>query len=220
MERAETLAEKVHGEIVPFQFLKEHLQNFDIIISATSAENLILSKSDIQNAMKKRKGTPVVLMDIAIPRDIDPEVRKIDNVFYHDMDSLKIIVDQNMQKRKNEIPAVHKIIMEEMVNFFGWYNALEVVPTIKSLREFFDEIRSDELEKIKHKISNDDLSKIEDMTRRMIGRMLHNPTVKLRELAESGINVQELTSNTIILKELFDLDKNRTNGKDENNNKE
>lgn len=220
LERAETLAEQVHGEIVPFQFLKEHLHNFDIILSATSAENLILTMPDIQNSMKKRKGSPVVLMDIAIPRDIDPEAKKIDNVFYHDMDSLKIIVDQNMQKRKNEIPAVDKIVMEEMVIFFSWYNALEVVPTIKALREFFDEIRNDELEKIKHKISSDDLSKIEDMTRRMIGRMLHNPTVKLRELAESGDNNQELTTETIILKELFDLDKNRSNGKDKNNGKE
>ena len=220
LDRAEALAEKVHGEIVPFQFLTEHLHNFDIIISATSSENFILSKSDIQNAVKKRKGSPIVLMDIAVPRDIDPEAKKIDNVFYHDMDSLKIIVDQNLQKRKNEIPAVEKIVMEEMVNFFGWFNSLEVVPTIKSLREFFDDIRSDELDKIKHKINEEDYSKIEDMTRRMIGRMLHNPTVKLRELAESGINIQDTAFNSIILRELFDLDKNRENGTKDTHEKE
>jgi glutamyl-tRNA reductase len=220
LERAETLAEKIHGEIIPFQFLSEQLHNFDIIISATSSDNFILSKTDVLNAMKKRKGLPVVLMDIAIPRDIDPEVRKIDNVFYHDMDSLKIIVDQNLQRRKSEIPVVEKLVMEEMMGFFGWYNALEVVPTIKSLREFFDEIRNDELEKMRHKISEDDFSKIEDMTRRMIGRILHNPTIKLRELAESGINVQELTTNTIILKELFALGNNSANGTTKNNSKE
>lgn len=220
LERAEILAEKIHGEIIPFQFLSEQLHNFDIIISATSSENFILSKADVQNAMKKRKGLPVVLMDIAIPRDIDPDVKKIDNVFYHDMDSLKIIVDQNLQRRKNEIPVVEKLVMEEMTGFFGWYNALEVVPTIKSLREFFDEIRTDELEKMRHKISEEDFTKIEDMTRRMIGRILHNPTIKLRELAESGINVQELTTNTIILKELFALENNRANGTMKNNSKE
>jgi glutamyl-tRNA reductase len=136
------------------------------------------------------------------------------------MDSLKIIVDQNLQRRKSEIPVVEKLVMEEMTGFFGWYNALEVVPTIKSLREFFDEIRNDELDKMRHKISEDDFSKIEDMTRRMIGRILHNPTIKLRELAESGINVQELTTNTIILKELFALGNNSANGTTKNNSKE
>ena len=220
INRAEILAEKVRGEIIPFQFLKEHLHNFDIIISATSANILIVSKSDIQNAVKKRKGAPIVIMDIAVPRDIDPEVKKIENVFYHDMDSLKIIVDQNIQKRKNEIPLVENIVMEELVNFFGWYNALEAVPTIKSLREFFDDIRSDELEKIKHKISEEDFTKIEDMTRRMIGRMLHNPTVKLRELAESGINIQDLAVNALVLKELFNLDKDNLNGNHKDYQKE
>jgi glutamyl-tRNA reductase len=213
LERAESLAEKVHGEIVPFQLIKEHLNNYDIIISATSAENFIIGYQDIVNTMKKRKGAPIVIMDIAVPRDIDPEVKKVDNVFYHDMDSLKIIVDQNLQRRRNEIPNVEKIIMEEMIGFFGWYNTLEVVPTIKSLRSFFDQIRSDELDKIKNKVSEEDFSKIEDMTRRMIGRLLHNPTIKLRELAENGNNIQKVAVNSVILKELFNLESTE-NGED------
>ncbi|MEW6702293.1 MAG: glutamyl-tRNA reductase, partial [Bacteroidota bacterium] len=221
IERAEKLAEKIHCEIVPFQFLKEHLHNFDIIISATSAANIIISLDDIKSAMKKRRAAPVVLMDIAVPRDIDPEAGKIDNVFYHDMDSLKIIVEQNLQKRKDQIPLVEKIIMEEMVNFFGWYNTLDVVPTIKSMRAFFEEIRTDELEKIKNKVSEEDFAKIEDMTRRMIGRLLHNPTMKLREFAGTGDNIKDVTANTIILKELFNLGDVPLNGKaqneDENN---
>lgn len=224
ISKAEALAEKVHAEIVPFPYLKEHLHKFDIILSATSADHFIISKDDIVSAMKKRKGTPMVLMDIAIPRDIDPEVKKIENVFYNDIDSLKVIVDQNIQKRKNEIPTVQKIVMEEMINLFSWYNTLDVVPAIKSIREFFDEIRSDELEKIKNKVSEEDFTKVEDMTRRMIGRLLHNPTVKLRELAESGVNLQEVTTNTLILKELFNLNNTNGNGHfnnyDSENNKE
>lgn len=212
-ERAESLAEKVHGEIIPFQSFKDHLHNFDIVISATSAENFVVAYQDIVNAMKRRKGAPIVLMDIAVPRDIDPEVRKVDNVFYHDMDSLKIIVDQNLQKRRSEIPHVEKIIMEEMIGFFGWYNTLEVVPTIKSLRNFFDQIRSDELDKIKNKVSEEDFLKVEDMTRRMIGRLLHNPTVKLRDLAGNGNNIQKVAANSVILKELFNLDSAKNEGK-------
>jgi glutamyl-tRNA reductase len=217
IERAKALAEKIHGEIIPFQITKEHLHNFDIVISATSAENVVLSFDDVKTAMKKRRGAPLLLMDIAVPRDIDPEVRKIDNVFYHDMDSLKIIVDQNMQKRRDQIPIVEKMIMEEMVGFFGWYNTLDVVPTIKTMRSFFEEIRHDELEKIKNKVSDEDFSKIEDMTRRMIGRLLHNPTVKLREFAESGANINDVTTNTLILKELFNLADLPITDKDLNN---
>ncbi|MEG8947736.1 glutamyl-tRNA reductase [Rosettibacter firmus] len=216
LKRAEDLANKINGNIIPFESLKESIHNFDVIISATSAPDYILSKDDIYNAMKKRKGTPMVLMDIAVPRDIDPEVKNIENVFYHDMDSLKVIVDQNIAKRKNEIPKVEKIIMEEMVEFFSWYNTLEVVPVIKSLREFFDEIKNDELEKIKNKVSAEDYTKIEDMTRRLIGRLLHNPTVKLREIAESGINIEDVAARTAIIKELFLLDINKSDGKETN----
>jgi glutamyl-tRNA reductase len=160
-------------------------------------------------------------MDIAVPRDIEPGVGKLDSVFYHDMDSLKIIVDQNMQKRKEQIPIIEKIIMEELINFFGWYNALDVVPTIKSMRSFFDEIRSDELEKIKNKVNEEDFIKIEDMTRRMIGRLLHNPTVRLRQFAETGANIKKVVENTVILRELFNISDMPSNGKDENgtNNK-
>lgn len=216
IERAEKLAEKIHGEIIPFQFYKEHLHNFDIIISATSSDSIIVSYDDIKSAVKKRKNTPLVLMDIAVPRDIDPDVKNIDNVFYHDMDSLKIIVDQNLQKRKDQIPFVQKIIMEEMIGFFGWFNTLDVVPTIKTMRSFFEEIRNDELEKIKNKVSDEDFIKIEDMTRRMIGRILHNPTVKLREFAETGANIKEVAANTMILKDLFNLSSIPSNGKEIN----
>jgi glutamyl-tRNA reductase len=216
ISKAEGLATKVHGEIIPFQFLKEHLHNFDIIISATSAENVILSAENIKTALKKRRGAMMVIMDIAVPRDIDPSTRNLDGVFYHDMDSLKVIVDQNMQKRRDQIPLVENIIMEEMVNFFSWYNALDVVPTIKAMRNFFDEIRNDELGKLKHKVSDEDFFKIEDMTKRMIGRILHNPTIKLREYAETGENIKEVTTNSLMLKELFKLDNyNSNNGHQE-----
>lgn len=211
LSNAEKLANKVHGEIVPFEHLKEHLFEFDIIISATSSSDLILDFDDVKAMMKKRKGSTSVIMDIAIPRDVDSKVNEIDNVFYNDIDSLKVIVDQNMRKRREEIPKVEQIVMNEMTNFFNWYNTLEVVPTIKTVREFFDEIRNDELEKIKHKISTEDYEKLEDMTRRMMGRILHNPTIKLRELAESGTHTQQAATHALILKELFDLE-HRNNG--------
>ncbi|GAB4133835.1 MAG: glutamyl-tRNA reductase [Ignavibacteriales bacterium] len=204
-ERAEKLAQKLNAKVIPFDKVKESLSQYDIIFSATSAEGFILDYSDIKVAMKKRKGQPVCCMDIALPRDIDPKVSELDNVFYHDIDSLNIIVNQNLQKRHKEIPKVEKIIMDEMVNFFGWYNTLDVVPVIKAVREFFEEIGKDELEKIKNKLSDESFEKVEDMTRRLLGRLLHNPTMHLRQIAETGSNPNQVATISMMVKELFDL---------------
>lgn len=224
LEKAQKLASKLGADVIPFDSLQENLSDFDIIISATSAENYILHYDDIKKMMHQRKRTPCCLMDIAVPRDIDPKVSEFENVFYNDIDSLQKIVDSNIQKRRNEIPLVQSIVMEEMLNFFSWFNTLEVVPTIKTLREFFDSILTDELNKIKHKVTDEDFLKVENMTHRMIGRILHNPTIKLRELAESGDHHLDIIQRTFVLKELFKLDdfsnenENKNNQCEEENN--
>ena len=143
-KKAEILAKKVEGTVLEFDEFRDHLHRFDIILSATGSKDFIVSYDNIKNAISKRRGTPIFIMDIAIPRDVDPSVRKIDNVFYNDIDSLNVIVEQNLKKRKQEIPKVQKIIEEEIENFNNWYNTLGVVPTIKSLRSFFEEIERDE----------------------------------------------------------------------------
>ncbi len=209
--KGDKLADKVHGDSLSFNYLKENLHNYDIIISATSAEGLILSYDDIKLMMKKRKNAAVCLMDIAIPRDIDPICSNLDNVFYNDIDSLKIIVDKNIKKRENEIPIIENIIMEEMVNFFSWYNSLDVIPTIKNLRAFFEDIRTDEIEKIKNKVSDEDFLKIEEMSKRMLGRLLHNPTIKLRQLSENGSKFEETANSIVLLQEIFNLQNNNSN---------
>ncbi|GAB1351150.1 glutamyl-tRNA reductase [Ignavibacteriales bacterium] len=204
LNRAEELARKVYGEIVPLENLKENLHNFDIIVSATSAPGIIISQDEVKAIVKKRRGTPVCLMDLALPRDIDPAVAKLDGVFYNDIDSLGKIIDQNIKRREKEIPAVENIILEEMQNLFSWYNTLEVIPTIKKIRDFFEEIRQEEIEKIRHKIHEDDLKKLDDMTKRLVGRLLHNPTIRLRQVAESGLNYQEVANYTSVISNLFE----------------
>jgi len=212
-EKAIKLAEKINGEALDFGTFKDRLQQFDIIISATSAENYILNFDDIKSMMKKRKGDVCCIMDIAIPRDVDPKVKKIDGVFYNDIDSLNIIVDQNKKKREKEVPVIKKIIIQEMIAFFSWYNTLNIVPTIKEFRDFFEEIRRDEFEKIKHKLQPEELEKVENMTKRLIGRILHNPTTKIKKVSESKNNFEEATKYSAILRELFDL---KENNKEEN----
>ncbi|MCL4279992.1 MAG: glutamyl-tRNA reductase, partial [Ignavibacteriaceae bacterium] len=149
--KAERLAEKLNAKVIPFAEFKDSIFKFDIIISATSAPDILVRKDDIKSALKMRNNNPMILMDIAVPRDIDPATKEIDYVFYHDLDSLNIIVDQNLAKRKSEIPKVEKIIEEELDTFWEWYNSLQAAPAIKDLRDFFEEIRNDEVEKNKNK---------------------------------------------------------------------
>jgi len=205
-DKAEKLAAELNTAVFPFSNFKDHLYKFDIIISATSAEGLILTKQDIENTMKKRNYSPMVLMDIAIPRDIDPLSKNIDYVFYHDIDSLNIIVEQNLAKRKTEIPKVEKIIQEELDNFFEWYNSLEAAPTIKTLRDYFESIRSEEVEKNINKFSEEDKEKLEIITKRIINKILHHPTIELRKFSDSDLRAEDTAAKISIIRDLFGLD--------------
>lgn len=213
IEKAEKLAQSLNSKIIPFTNFKEHLYEFDIVISATSSPDLILTKADIKSAMKQRNNASLVLMDIAVPRDIDPDSKSLDYVFYHDIDSLNIIVEQNLAKRRAEIPKVEEIIEEELDNLFNWYNSLQAAPTIKNLRDHFENIRLEEVEKNKNKFSTEDQDKLEIITKRIINKILHQPTIELRKSAESGENTTETATRIGILRQLFGVD-NHTQDKD------
>ncbi len=204
--KAEDLAKKVNGSVVDFNSLKDSLENFDIIISATSSDNYIIEYDEVKLMMKKRKRALTCIMDIAVPRDVNPKVAKLDGMFYNDIDSLNVIVNENLQKREKEIPKINKIIMEEMTTFFKWSNTLDVVPTIKDFRDFFEEIRVDEIGKIRHKVHDYEFEKVDNMTKRIIGRILHYPTRNLKKLSETGTNYETAKIYSDIVRELFNLD--------------
>lgn len=206
-DKAEKLANELNTAVFPFNSFKEHIHKFDIIVSATSSDELIITKNEIEDAMKKRNFASMVLMDIAIPRDIDPTSKQIEYVFYHDIDSLNIIVEQNLAKRKEEIPKVEKIIEEELNNFFLWYNSLEAAPTIKTLREHFEAIRAEEVEKNLNKFSENDRERLDIVTKRIINKILHQPTVELKKNADSVGRAEETAQRISIIRELFGLNK-------------
>lgn len=214
IEKAEALAAKLHGGIIHFTQFKEFLHEFDIIISATSSDKSLLSFEEISSMMKKRNYNTTVIMDLAVPRDVDPKVKSIENIFYHDVDSLSKIVEKSLSKRKSEIPKVQNIIQEELMNFYNWYNSLEVAPTIKSLRDRFEAIRSDEVNKFINKFSNDDKEKLEMVTKRIINKILHQPTVELRKASSSSTTSTEVNKIALI-REIFGIDNSNKNGKEE-----
>lgn len=211
LSKAKVLAEKVNGSVIGFNSLKDFLEDFDIIISATSSKDYIIEYDEVKSMMKKRKGTLTCIMDIAVPRDINPKISELDGMFYNDIDSLNVIVNENLQKREKEIPLVNQIIMEEMTTFFKWSNTLDVVPTIKDFRDFFEEIRLDEIGKIRHKVHDYEFEKVDNMTKRIIGRILHHPTWNLKRLSETGTDYETAKKYSDIVRELFNLDNTKNN---------
>ncbi len=213
IERAEKLATGIGAEIIPFANFRDFMHEFDIILSATSADSFILNKDDFKSAMKKRNYNPMVIMDVAIPRDIDPKVKELDYVFYHDIDALNIIVEQNLLRRKAEIPKVKEIIREELDSFFTWYGSLEAAPTIKELRDKFETVRAEEVEKNINRFSAEDREKLEVITKRIINKLLHHPTVELKKMVENGSDRESDTAMRIhALREIFGIGKKPDNG--------
>ena len=212
-EKAEKLAQKLNAKVIPFNDYKESIYKFDIIISATAAPDILIRKDDVKNALKKRSNSPMILMDIAVPRDIDPATKEIEYVFYHDLDSLNIIVDQNLSKRKSEIPKVEKIIEEELDNFWEWYNSLQAAPAIKDLRDYFEEIRNEEVEKNKNKFSAEDQEKLDIVTKRIINKILHHPTIELRK-ADDQSSATDAATKIGIIRDLFGIIPGKKSEKD------
>jgi len=212
-EKADKLALKLNAKVIPFPEFKDSIHKFDIIISATASPEILLNKDDVKAALKKRSNNPMILMDIAVPRDIDPQTRKIDYVFYHDLDSLNIIVEQNLAKRKSEIPKVEKIIEEELDNFVEWYNSLQAAPAIKDLRDFFEEIRNEEVEKNKNKFASEDQEKLDIVTKRIINKILHHPTIELRR-ADDSTGSGDTATKIGIIRDLFGINSPKKSEKD------
>ena len=154
---------------------------------------------------KRSSSSPLVIIDIAVPRDIDPEIGNLSNVFLKDIDDLRSIVDRNTERRRQEIPKAEAIIAEEVNAFTESLSRLAAGPTIKELRDKFESVRAEELERNRTKLDDRSFALIDDMTRRMMNRLLHGPTISLKET-----NGESLT-NIEIVRKIFALDKNDDN---------
>jgi len=158
--------------------------------------------------MKERSHKPLFIIDIGVPRNIDPEANKIENVFLYDMDGISGIIDQNMQKRKSEIPRVNEIILEELTEFYNWFNSLQVNPTIHDLRTHFEHVRHEEVEKHINRFSHEDRELVELVTKRIVNKLLHLPTTNLKNGSEES--EEEKHKKLSIVRSLFGLQKERS----------
>ncbi len=203
--RAQQMAETYHGAAVEFGELAERMGEADIVITSTGAADYVITKDMAARALHKRKNNLLFLIDIAVPRDVEPGAGEIDNVFLYNIDDLQEVVDENIKGRRQEAEKAEAIIEEEMVKYNAWLNSLKVVPTIVSLRGKVENIIKGELEKSgawMKNLNDEERKNVELLASSIVKKIIHDPIAGLKE--ESMDDGAE--SYLVAVRRLFKLD--------------
>jgi glutamyl-tRNA reductase len=174
---AKDLAHRFGGEAIGLEELPRALAEVDVVISSTSAPETVLNASNVP-ARRKR---PLFFIDIAVPRDLDPAIQQLDGCFLYDIDDLEAVVAETLSGRRAEAARAERLVAEEAERFRSWRASLDVVPTLASLRAHAEGIRSSELAKVR--VSEDERRTLESVTQQMLNKLLHLPTVRMKEAA-------------------------------------
>ena len=187
-DRAANLARTLNGSALDFEAFKNELHRADIVITSTSAPNFIIKKEMVEKAIHERKNKPIFFIDIAVPRDIEPDVNDLENIYLYDIDDLHVVVSANMKEREKEAENAMNFISQEVTKFNNWVGTLDAVPTIVEIRKKAENIRMQEIEKTLKKISHlseDDKKLLRQMSSSMVNKILHKPTIKLKQKTQS-----------------------------------
>ena len=205
-ERAGEMAAALQGRAVPFDQLFEYAAQCDILISSTAAPSFLIRRSDVQRLLAERKNRPMFLIDIAVPRNIDQEVNKLDNIFLYDIDDLQQVVNANLKERLREAQRGEQIAEQEVEKFLRWLKTLDVVPTIIDLQSQLEQIRQQEISRVESQLG--DLTPaqreaIEALTKGLVNKVLHSPVTQLKSLAQQpdGLRLVETVRRIFNLKQ-------------------
>jgi glutamyl-tRNA reductase len=204
-DRAVQLAAAFHGTAVPFEDLFEHLGQADIVITSTGAPHTIIGKSQVEKILSARKNRPVFFVDIAVPRDVDPAVNGLDNVFVYDIDDLAYVVEANKKQREREAVWAEEIIQVEVLRTMKRLASRDVVPTIVALEGRLNHIRSTEMERYQSRLASlspEQRQAVEALTRGMMNKILHGPITELK----SGAGEPESAALVRLIHRIFGLE--------------
>lgn len=196
-EKAESLAQKLDGQAVPFDQFYTLLTEVDVVISSTGSADPIVTLNNAAQFLNK-KTSPIFFIDIAVPRDIDPAIGKLENVFLHNIDSLNQIIEKNLEKRRAEIPNAEKILAEEVQNFLKWYDSLSLKPFIKDLKEYLENLRINEYSIFEKNFPDSVKNDVNYLTQRIMNKIFHRIISSIRE-AETADQKEKIS----LLKEIF-----------------
>jgi len=181
----ERLAAELGGESIPWTRLTEALTAADVTVTATGASNAVITRSVLQQVMKQRPHRPLFIIDIAVPRDVEPSAGNLEQVFLYNIDDLQQIVKDNLAKRGSELSRAEAIVDEESARFAEWLKSRDVIPTVVALRERFETIRRAELRRLDSKLAGlppDARSRVDEITRLLVEKLLVSPTEQLKAL--------------------------------------
>jgi len=187
--RAAGLAERVGAEALPLAEIEERLAEADVVVSSTSAPGYVLTRETVERA---RGGRPLLLIDLAVPRDLDPSIHELDGCYLYDIDDLEAVVAQTLLVRRREAQRAEEIVAEEADAFRAWQASLDVVPAIASLRARADEIREAELRRAESRLgqlSDSQRQAVETLASRIVDKLLHLPTVRMKQAAAAADGV-------------------------------
>lgn len=207
VERAQRLARRHAAYSISLAEIPQHLDEADIIISATAGQTPVLGKELMAQAVLRRKHKPMFVLDIAVPRDVEPEVGAMDDVYLYTVDDLKGIIDDNMRSRRDAVKQAEQIIDAEVARFMDWVHAQDAVATIRALRAHADCIREDALratlQKLERGAAANDL--LQELARVLTNKLIHTPTSRLNR-----IRPEQQAETLQLVRELFDLDTDQT----------
>lgn len=204
-ERAEKLARELGGSAIGYDQLADKMSQCQIVICSTAAPGAVLSRQEVSRVMQARRNAPLFLIDIAVPRDVEPSVGGLDNVYLYDIDDLSRMMEEEARQREGELARVEEIVHQTTEEYMRWYASLRAAPTISALRARAEAIRRAELERLAEQLSRlepRDREAVEQLTAAIVNKLLHEPTVRLKE----GLHGAEGEERIEALRELFGLE--------------
>lgn len=188
-QRAVELAGIFKGEAIQPEELFKHIERADILISSTGSPNFILTKADGERIIHLRKNRPVFIIDIAVPRDVDPEINKVSNIFLYDIDDLRNVIDANLRQRQREAQSAEEIVRQEVESFLQYSRSRDVTPAIVTLRDHWEAIRREELARNRKrlgKLSPEQEAALDSLTQGLMNKLLHGPISELKRLSHQS----------------------------------
>jgi glutamyl-tRNA reductase len=192
LQAAQTLAGHLAGTAIPWDALDGALQAADIVVTATGASEPVLTRARIEEAMRPRRSRALFIIDIALPRDVDPSAGDLDQVFLYNIDDLRTIVQENLARRSAELARADAIVEEEVAKFTAWMQSREIVPTVVALRQRFESIRRAELERLEPKLTGlppEARTRVDEVTRLIVEKLLLTPTEQLKSVSDEAMIV-------------------------------
>ena len=191
-ERARRLAERFGGTAAGIEAVERELGLADVVVASTSASGYVVTAEQVERALRTRRGRPLFFVDIAVPRDVDPAVNTLDGCYLYDIDDLERVVAESVAGRREEAARAETIVGSEAEAFHAWQLSLDVVPAIAMLRELGERIRMAELARAEHRLdglSPSERKAVESLTTQIVAKLLHAPTVRLKEAAVAAEGV-------------------------------